>query len=116
MGWENSPDFAKYSATGTLQFKQPMQYWEARPSYSYLTEKGGDFYFVALYNSGYSLYAYPWFSPYEAPIYNGDIKDIYSVNNAKSFLSVRFNRSWYRNIEIRFGPGKGIVSTPVRQV
>ncbi len=107
VGWEGSPDFAKYSAAGTLQFKQPMPYWEARPSYAYLTERGGDFYFIALYNSGWSFNTYPWFNPYLGPnIENGEIFEFYTENKAKSFFYYLFSRVWFRYIEIRFGPGK----------
>ncbi|MDH4091779.1 MAG: hypothetical protein OEV24_15030 [Cyclobacteriaceae bacterium] len=106
VGFEGSPDFAKYSASGSLQFRQPMLYWEARPSYAYLTERDGDFYFVALYNSGYSFNAYPKFSPYGPEKINDEIFESFSVNNAKSFFYVLLSKTWYRPIEIRFGPGK----------
>ncbi len=104
VGWEGSPDFSKYSKTGTLQFKQPMQYWEARPSFDFLTERNGDFFFIAIYNSGYSYYAYPNYRPYDPSINNGLLFENYSVNKAKSFFYLKESRIF--NIEIRFGPGK----------
>lgn len=120
VGWEESADFEKYSSTGSRQFKQPMPYWEERPSYDFLTDRDGDFYFVVNYNSNYSYNAYPWFNPYlgvdnrsNVPRYANLLYN--SVNNAKSFFSVRLSRIYPENfgnipipkkIEIRFGPGK----------
>jgi len=116
VGLEESADFEKYSSTGSRQFKQPMSYWEERPSYSFLTDRDGDFYFVVNYNSNYSYNAYPWYEPYIEWLsrWDGDLR-YNSVNSAKSFFSVRLSRIWPENfgnreipkkIEIRFGPGK----------
>ncbi len=104
VGWEGSPDFAKYSATGTLQFKQPMRYWETRPNYDFLTERNGDFYFIALYNGGYSTYDYPYTNDYDSWTSNL-IYENFSENKATSFFYLK--ESVVRgNIEIRFGQGK----------
>lgn len=111
VGWEGSPDFEKYSKSGVLQFKQPMKYWETRPSYDFLTERNGDFYFIALYAGGYTCTVYTNYSPYGPPNNNGIlILENYTENNAKSFFYLKARRVWDElgefKIEIRFGLGK----------
>ncbi len=104
VGWEGSPDFAKYSKAGTLQFKQPMQYWETRPSYAFLTERDGDFYFIALHNGGYSTYDYPYTNVYDSWT-DKMIYENFSDNKAKSFFYLK-ESNVRGEFEIRFGPGK----------
>ncbi len=105
VGWEGSPDFAKYSKTGTLQFKQPMQYWETRPSFAFLTERNGDFYFIVQYNGGYSTYDYPYTNGYDS-WHNEMIFENFSDNKAKSFFYLKESSLHGGAFEIRFGSGK----------
>ncbi len=105
VGWEGSPDFAKYSKSGALQFKQPMKYWETRPSYAFLTERNGDFYFIALYNGGYTTYTYPYFGSYSPDRTSEGIFENFSDNKATSFFNLK--NSWvFADIKIMFGPGR----------
>ncbi len=103
-GWEGSPDFTKYSKSGTLQFKQPIRYWETRPSYDFLTERNGDFYFIALYNGGYSTYDYPFTDIYDSWTSNL-IYENFSENKATSFFYLKESKV-RGDFEIRFGAGK----------
>lgn len=105
VGWEGSPDFAKYSKSGTLQFRQPMKYWETRPSFEFLTERNGDFYFIALYNAGYSTYDFPGSEFYD-PDANQSIFENFSENKAKSFFYLKDSKMIASAAELRFGPGK----------
>ncbi len=89
IGGEGAPDYNKFSSSGKLEFKQPIRYWEARPTYVYLTGKNGDQYFITKYY--------------------GPSEQRFIENTAKSF----FYYSWqfyfnFPNIdfEIRFGPGQ----------
>ncbi len=93
-----APDFEKHSASGKLEFREPLNYWETSPSLDYLMDKNGDYYFIALYH-GTSVYQndpqiwWNWFTE----------------NTAKSFFGfkIMFKETnpplidW----EIRFGPG-----------
>ena len=95
VGSYGSPDYYKYSESGILEFKQPINYFETRPNVGYLTDRNGEYYFIMLYNgrSDYTIdQEHQWFT----------------VNNAKSFFYLkehyRFMR--YLDLEIRFGPGK----------
>lgn len=93
-----APDFEKHSASGKLEFREPLNYWETSPSIDYLMDKNGDYYFIALYN-GTSVYQndpqiwWNWFTE----------------NTAKSFFGfkIMFKETNPPLIEweIRFGPG-----------
>jgi len=88
VGALEAPDYNKFSASGTLEFKQPMKYWEARPAYVYLTSKNGDHYFLTTY-----LSEQKWFAE----------------NTAKSFFYIYSYLDLFMpkiDVEIRFGPGK----------
>jgi len=92
VGGEGAPDYHKFSASGTLSFKQPMRYWESSPAFVYLTGRNGDEYYLTTYPAP-GAYG-PWFIE----------------NTAKSFFTfsragVYFDR-YDIDLEIRFGPGK----------
>ena len=97
VGAAYSPDYSKYSESGLLQFKQPIKYWEASPSYSHVTDRNGDSYFIVMYN-GLSFWGSPieWFSENAATSFF-TLKSLY-IYNAFGRLMV--------DVEIRFGPGK----------
>ncbi len=91
-----SPDYEKYSESGSFQYRQPMKYWEARPSYTYLEDRGGDSYFIVLYNGRFA--------------YSSITNELFTENTAKSFFYFKeyfgsFNASRV-DVEIRFGLGK----------
>ncbi len=91
-----SPDYEKYSESGSFQYRQPMKYWEARPSYTYLEDRDGDSYFIVLYNGKFA--------------YGSNTNEWFTENTAKSFFYFKdyfgnFNASRV-DVEIRFGPGK----------
>ncbi|MEI2740128.1 MAG: hypothetical protein V9F01_15235 [Chitinophagaceae bacterium] len=81
-----------------------MQYWETRPSYAFLTERDGDFYFIALHNGGYSTYDYPYTNVYDSWT-DKMIYENFSDNKAKSFFYLK-ESNVRGEFEIRFGPGK----------
>jgi len=105
VGGQGSPDFAKYSKSGALQFKQPMKYWETRPSYEFLIERNGDFYFMALYNGGYSTYDFPSTTNYDSWFFGELMYENFSENKATSFFNLK-ESVVLNDFEIRFGPGK----------
>ena len=83
-----------------------MRYWETRPSYDFLTERNGDFYFIALYNGGYSTYDYPFNNRYDSWTSNL-IYENFSENKATSFLYLKKSNVFFPgDFEIRFGSGK----------
>ncbi len=91
IGSVGAPDYNKFSASGKLEFKQAMKYWETGPNYVYLTDKDGDYYFI---------------TTYQGPLWY----NLISENTASSFYHLRYTDFWMPpqiNIEIRFGPGKG---------
>lgn len=66
-----------------------MRYWEAEPSYVYLTGRNGEDYFIATYD--------------------GPPVQRFSENTAKSFYNLEFtfdSGNANINVEIMFGPGK----------
>lgn len=89
IGGAGAPDYNKFSASGTLEFKQPMRYWEAQPTYVYLTGRNGDQYFITTYH--------------------GPSEQRFIENTAKAFFY--YSGLFYFNFpnidfEVRFGPGQ----------
>jgi len=93
--WDVAPDYHKFSAAGKLEFKQQMRYWEMWPAHLYLTDRNGDIYFIATYNSP------KW--PFSRWITENTAKSFYYVRSTFINMAPSINI----NMEIRFGPGKG---------
>ncbi|MDH4091780.1 MAG: hypothetical protein OEV24_15035 [Cyclobacteriaceae bacterium] len=91
IGGVAAPDFHKFTENGTLEFKQPMKYWEKRPAFVYLSDRNGNNYFITTYNG----------PPHYAWTYENTAKSFYYIRYTEFFLPPIIN------IEMRFGPGKG---------
>ena len=91
VGGEGAPDYHKFSASGTMLFKQPMRYWESSPAFVYLTGKNGDEYYLT---------TYPAPGPYGKWFIENTAKSFFTFSRASIFLDDDID------FEIRFGPGK----------
>ncbi len=89
VGGRGAPDYYKFSAAGTLEFKQPIKFWEADPTYVYLTGRGGDHYFIATY-----------YGPPAQRFYQSTAQSFF-------YLQETFDVGMPTgDFEVRFGPGK----------
>ncbi len=94
VGGAGAPDYHKFSASGTLLFKQPMRYWESSPAFVYLTGRNGDEYYLTTYGAP-GEYG-PWFTENTA-------KSFFTFSRANIYLD---RYGYDLDFEIRFGPGK----------